>query len=198
MHFYIKSWNLKWNTTLIYLRASRMSGWYRWRVSRHCHWQHIKSWAEDSPRNQLSMWKIQNSFSVSILPFITKNWCTTYETHLFVSILLSSQVVLDENVLGEGQEYLDVGSHSPSPDHSLLAYSVSTRVHVCKWECEWVSVWERGCVCLWVCVMYRMNAHWELIWDIQTMCEVNKANARRVKIWKNLIKYVAQSACKIL
>lgn len=46
--------------------------------------------------------------------------------------LLFSQIVLDENVLGEGQEYLDVGSHSPSPDHSLLAYSVSAHVHVCE------------------------------------------------------------------
>ena len=34
------------------------------------------------------------------------------------------QVILDENVLAEGQEYCDVGAVVPSPSNNLLAYSV--------------------------------------------------------------------------
>jgi oligopeptidase B len=33
------------------------------------------------------------------------------------------QILLDENALAEGHEFFDLGAFSPSPDHSLLAYS---------------------------------------------------------------------------
>ena len=36
------------------------------------------------------------------------------------------EVILDENVLAEGHEYLRVGAFSVSPDHELLAFSVDT------------------------------------------------------------------------
>jgi oligopeptidase B len=36
------------------------------------------------------------------------------------------EVILDENKLAEGQEYLDVSSFESSPDHKLLAYAVDT------------------------------------------------------------------------
>ena len=35
------------------------------------------------------------------------------------------QIVIDENLLAEGYEYMDVSTHVPSPDHTLLAYAVS-------------------------------------------------------------------------
>jgi oligopeptidase B len=37
------------------------------------------------------------------------------------------EVILDENLLAEGHDYLDVGSMAMSPDHRLLAYGVDTR-----------------------------------------------------------------------
>ncbi|MEZ4709507.1 MAG: S9 family peptidase [Caldilineaceae bacterium] len=36
----------------------------------------------------------------------------------------AEEILLDENALAQGQEYLRVGVFEPSPDHSLLAYSV--------------------------------------------------------------------------
>ncbi|MEZ4660340.1 MAG: S9 family peptidase [Caldilineaceae bacterium] len=37
----------------------------------------------------------------------------------------AEEILLDENALAEGQEYLRVGVFEPSPDHNLLAYSVN-------------------------------------------------------------------------
>jgi oligopeptidase B len=36
----------------------------------------------------------------------------------------NEEIVLDENEVAKGKEYCVVGDHTPSPDHSLLAYSV--------------------------------------------------------------------------
>ena len=179
MHFYIKSCNLKWNTTLIYLRASRMSGWYRWRVSRHCHWRHIK-W----PDRRLTTQSIINLENTKLLCFHFTTYNNKLMYNLWNSLIHLHTVVFSGCV---GRECAGRGAGvSRCRVTQPVTRPLSTRIlgkyaRTCEYMCvsESVSecVRERMCVC--VCVMYRTNAYWELIWDIQTMCV---KRIRRVRV----------------
>ena len=66
-----------------------------------------------------------NHYFLFISPTLTITPTTTHTTQTH------TQVILDENVLAHEHEYMDLSSCAPSPDHTLLAYAVSTVYVLC-------------------------------------------------------------------